>query len=171
MVTGASTADVAVILVDARKGICTQTRRHSFLVSLLGIRHVVVVINKMDLVGYSRGHSTRSARTAQLAARIGLTDITFIPLSALKGDNVVAAAPIPVVSRPDADGLSRNGRDRRRGDAGPFRMPVQWVNRPNHNFRGFSGRVVGGRFRPGDAVRVMPAGTTSRVARIVDVRR
>jgi bifunctional enzyme CysN/CysC len=169
MVTGASTADVAVILVDARKGVLTQTRRHSFLVSLLGIRHVVVAINKMDLVDWSP-EIFKAIRTEYLdfAERIGLTDVTFIPLSALRGDNVVE----PSANSPWHDGPTLieyletiEVDDDTAG--GSFRMPVQWVNRPDLDFRGFSGRIVGGTVRPGDRVRVLPAGTTSTVARIV----
>ena len=169
MVTGASTADVAVVLVDARKGVLTQTRRHSFLVSLLGIKRVVVAINKMDLVDYSHDiFNAIEAEYLNFASRISLDDITFIPLSALKGDNVTSASEhtnwyngptlIEYLETVPA-------ADERAGQS--FRMPVQWVNRPNLDFRGFSGQVVGGTVRPGDAVRVLPAGTTSRVDRIV----
>jgi bifunctional enzyme CysN/CysC len=169
MVTGASTADVAVILVDARKGVLTQTRRHSFLVSLLGITRVVVAVNKMDLVDFSSEvFRTIEQEYRDFAGRIGLTDVTFIPLSALRGDNVVAPSDhthwyhgptlMGYLETVDVDDDTADG---------PFRMPVQWVNRPNLDFRGFSGRIVGGRVRPGDRVRVLPAGTTSTVDRIV----
>ncbi len=169
MVTGASTADVAVILVDARKGMLTQTRRHSYLVSLLGIKRVVVAINKMDLVDYSEDtFDSIAADYLAFAARVGLHDVTFIPLSALKGDNIIA----PSEHTPWYDGPTLLGYletvpvDDELAD-GAFRMPVQWVNRPNLDFRGFSGRIVGGTIRPGDAIRVLPAGTTSTVERIV----
>ncbi len=169
MVTGASTADVAVILVDARKGILTQTRRHSFLVSLLGIKRVVVAINKMDLVDYSQDtFDTIAEEYLAFAERVGLNDVTFIPLSALKGDNIIAASG----NTPWYDGPTLLGYletvpvDDELAD-GAFRMPVQWVNRPNLDFRGFSGRIVGGTIRPGDAIRVLPAGTMSTVERIV----
>ncbi len=169
MVTGASTADVAVILVDARKGVLTQTRRHSFLVSLLGIRRVIVAINKMDLVDWS--HEVFEAIESEyrdFAGRIGLDDITFIPLSALKGDNVVE----PSQHMHWYHGATLMGYletvqvDDDTADA-PFRFPVQWVNRPDLDFRGFSGRIVSGTIRPGDSVRVLPAGTTSTIDRIV----
>jgi len=169
MVTGASTADVAVILVDARKGMLTQTRRHSYLVSLLGIKRVVVAINKMDLVDYSHSVYTSIAEDyLEFAARIGLDDVTFIPLSALRGDNIIE----PSVHTPWYHGPTLLGYletvpvDDEVAD-GPFRMPVQWVNRPNLDFRGFSGRIVGGTIRRGDPIRVLPSGTTSTVDRIV----
>jgi bifunctional enzyme CysN/CysC len=169
MVTGASTADVAVILVDARKGVLTQTRRHSFLVSLLGIKRVVVTINKMDLIDYS--HEVFSAieeEYTDFARRTGLEDITFIPLSALKGDNIVVpSANTPWYHGPTLLGfLETVPVDDDLADQS-FRMPVQWVNRPNLDFRGFSGRIVGGTIKPGDVVRVLPSGTTSTVGRIV----
>ena len=169
MVTGASTADVAVILVDARKGILTQTRRHSYLVSLLGIKRVVVAINKMDLVDYSHAVFTSIAEDyLDFAGRIGLDDVTFIPLSALRGDNIVEpSAHTPWYHGPTLLGyLETVPVDDEVAD-GPFRMPVQWVNRPNLDFRGFSGRIVGGTIRPGDPIRVLPSGTTSTVDRIV----
>ena len=169
MVTGASTADVAIILVDARKGVLTQTRRHSYLVSLLGIKRVVVAINKMDLMDYS--HEVFSAIEEEyrdFAQRIGLDDITFIPLSALKGDNIVEhSANTPWYHGPTLLGfLETVPVDDDLADQS-FRMPVQWVNRPNLDFRGFSGRIVGGSIKPGDLIRVLPAGTTSTVDRIV----
>jgi len=169
MVTGASTADVAVILVDARKGVLTQTRRHSFLVSLLGIKRVVVAVNKMDLVDYSEEvFEAIEDEYRDFAARIGLDDITFVPLSALKGDNIIAPSERTtwyhgptllgyLETVPVDDDLAQQ----------PFRLPVQWVNRPNLDFRGFSGRIVGGTVRPGDAIRVLPSGTTSTIDRIV----
>ncbi len=172
MVTGASTADVAVILVDARKGVLTQTRRHSFLVSLLGIRHVVVAINKMDLVDYSPAvfDADRGQTTATSPPASASTDITFIPLSALEGDNVVAPEPRHThwYHGPTLHGLPRDGRGRRRhAPRGPFRMPVQWVNRPNLDFRGFSGRIVGGRSGPATPCGCCRPAPTSPVARIV----
>jgi bifunctional enzyme CysN/CysC len=169
MVTGASTADVAVILVDARKGVLTQTRRHSFLVSLLGIERVVVAINKMDLMDYS--HEVFSAIEEEyrdFARRIGLEDITFIPLSALKGDNIVVpSANTPWYHGPTLLGFLETVPVDDDLAEQSFRMPVQWVNRPNLDFRGFSGRIVGGTIRPGDPIRVLPSGTTSTVERIV----
>lgn len=169
MVTGASTADVAVILIDARRGVLTQTSRHSYLVSLLGIRKVIVAINKMDLVEYSEEtFNTIRAQYLEFAEQIGLNDITFIPMSALKGDNVTAASE----NTPWYSGQSLmefletvEVDDVRASQA--LRMPVQWVNRPNLDFRGFSGQIVGGSVRPGDPIRVLPAGTTSTIDRIV----
>ena len=169
MVTGASTADVAVLMVDARKGVLTQTRRHSFLVSLLGIQRVVVAVNKMDLVDWSQEvYETIQEEYRDFAKRIGLDDITFIPMSALKGDNVVAPSQhTHWYHGPTLLGFLETVEVDDDTASGPFRMPVQWVNRPNLDFRGFSGRIVGGTIRPGDPVRVLPAGTTSTVDLIV----
>ncbi len=169
MVTGASTADVAVILVDARKGVLTQTRRHSYLVSLLGIRRVIVAVNKMDLVDWSHDvFADIEGDYGRFAAQIGLDDVTFIPMSALNGDNVVAPSQhMHWYHGPTLMGFLETVQvDDDTADR-PFRMPVQWVNRPHHEFRGFSGRVVSGTIRPGDPVRVLPSATTSSVARIV----
>ncbi|MFK8023551.1 MAG: sulfate adenylyltransferase subunit CysN [Ilumatobacter sp.] len=169
MVTGASTADVAILMVDARKGILTQTRRHSYLVNLLGIKKVIVAINKMDLVDYSQDtYETIKQEYLDFADRIGLIGAEFIPMSALKGDNVLV--PSPNMEWHDGPSLMQFLEDVEVEDARanqPFRMPVQWVNRPNLDFRGFSGQVVGGTVKPGDAIRVLPAGTTSTVDRIV----
>jgi bifunctional enzyme CysN/CysC len=170
MVTGASTAELAVILVDARKGLLTQTRRHSYLVSLLGIRKIVVAVNKLDLVDYSREvFETIEADYRAFAEQIGLTDIVCIPMSALRGDNITEPSPrTPWYEGPTLVGYLETvpvgetaAQDR------PFRLPVQWVNRPSHDFRGFSGTIVGGRIRVGDRVRVVPSGQESTVARIV----
>ena len=169
MVTGASTADVAVILIDARKGVLTQTRRHSYLVSLLGIKRVVVAVNKMDLVEFSHERFDEiEAEYREFAAQIGLEHMTFIPMSALKGDNVTErSAHTDWYDGPTLIGfLETVPVDDERAD-GPLRFPVQWVNRPNLDFRGFSGEIVGGTVHPGDAVRVLPAGTTSTIDRIV----
>jgi bifunctional enzyme CysN/CysC len=168
MVTGASTADLAVILIDARQGVLTQTRRHSFLVSLLGIRHVVLAVNKLDLVGYSQDiFDSIDLEYRRFATELGIKDITSIPMSALKGDNVTEPSPsIGWYTGPTLmEHLETIEVDE---DAvGPFRFPVQWVNRPNLDFRGFSGVVVGGSVRPGDRVRILPSGTESTVERIV----
>jgi bifunctional enzyme CysN/CysC len=170
MVTGASTADLAVILIDARKGVLTQTRRHAYLAVLMGVRHIVLAVNKMDLVGWSQ--ETFEAIVADFAAfsaRIGLDDFVAIPVSGLHGDNVVA----PGASAPWYRGatllqhLESIPVDEERRAAGPFRLPVQWINRPDADFRGFAGMIAGGRVRPGDRVRVLPSGRTSAVARIV----
>jgi bifunctional enzyme CysN/CysC len=170
MVTGASTADVAVILIDARKGVLTQTRRHSYLVSLIGIRKIVLAINKMDLVDYSEATYRRiDADYRAFAAQIGLTDITTIPLSALKGDNMTSPSErMPWYPGPTLMGfLETTEIDETRLQAGALRLPVQWVNRPNLDFRGFCGMIASGRLRPGDRIRVQPSGRESRVARIV----
>jgi bifunctional enzyme CysN/CysC len=169
MVTGASTAEVAVILIDARKGVLTQTRRHSYLVSLLGIRHVIVAVNKLDLVDYSQ-HVFDTIETSYraFAAEIGLTDIVCIPISALRGDNITTSSPnTPWYDGPTLVGHLESVEVRDDTDGCSFRMPVQWVNRPNLDFRGFSGQIVGGSVRPGDRVRILPSGRESRVARIV----
>jgi bifunctional enzyme CysN/CysC len=169
MVTGASTADVAVILIDARKGVLTQTRRHSHIVSLLGIRHIVLVINKMDLVGYARDvFDSILADYRDFAGRIGLTDITAIPLSALKGDNMLErSAQTPWYDGPTLMGYLESVEVEDDLREKPFRFPVQWVNRPNQDFRGFAGTIAGGVVRKGDAVRVLPSGRQTHVARIV----
>jgi bifunctional enzyme CysN/CysC len=169
MVTGASTADLAVILIDARKGVLTQTRRHSFLVSLIGIRSVVLAINKLDLVDYSQERFDQIvADYRAFAATLGFDDIVAIPLSALKGDNVVEPGNrMPWYRGPTLMAYLETvevGEDRA---CGAFRMPVQWVNRPNLDFRAFSGQIAAGNVRPGDRVRVMPSGWESSVARIV----
>jgi bifunctional enzyme CysN/CysC len=172
MATGASTADCAVLLVDARKGVLTQSRRHTYLVALLGIRHVVLAINKLDLVGYSEpGFREIAAEYHAFASspEIGLGDVTCIPVSALNGDNVVErSARTPWYDGPTLlEYLETVELDEDRRQTGPFRMPVQWVNRPDANFRGFSGLIVSGSIRPGDAVLVSPSRLESRVRRIV----
>ncbi len=170
MVTGASTADVAVLMVDARKGVLTQTRRHAYLVSLLGIRKVIVAINKMDLVDYSEKTYKRIVEDFRaFAGQIGLEDASFIPMSAFRGDNILA----PSEAMPWYHGSTLMGYletvevDDMRMQKAPFRMPVQWVNRPDLDFRGFAGTVAGGVVRPGDRVRIQPSGRESTVARIV----
>ena len=172
MVTGASTADVAVILIDARKGVLTQTRRHSYLVNLIGIRKVVLAINKMDLVDYSREVFDRiDADYRAFATQIGLKDITSIPLSGLKGDNMTErSARTPWYHGPTLmHFLETCEIDETRLQGEPFRLPVQWVNRPNLDFRGFCGLIASGEIHPGDRVRVQPSGRESRVARIVSL--
>jgi bifunctional enzyme CysN/CysC len=169
MVTGASTASLAVILVDARKGVLTQTRRHSYLVSLLGIRKVALAVNKLDIVGYSQEVFDRiESEYRAFAGRLGLTDITCIPISALKGDNVTAPSPnTHWYHGPTLMGLLEAANVDDELASRPFRMLVQWVNRPDLDFRGFSGRVVAGSIGPGDRLRVLPSGKESRVRRIV----
>ena len=170
MVTGASTADLAVILIDARKGVLTQTRRHSYLVHLLGIQHVVLAVNKMDLVNYDQAVFDQIvADYTEFARSIGIAAFTAIPISGYRGDNITG----PSTNTPWYQGTAllphletvelAVAADQQQ----PFRIPVQWVNRPNLDFRGFSGMVSGGSVRPGDAVRVLPSGKTSTVARIV----
>jgi bifunctional enzyme CysN/CysC len=169
MVTGASTAEVAVILVDARFGILTQTRRHSFLVALLGIRHVVLAINKLDLVEYSEEVFDQVENDyREFAAEIGLNDIVCIPMSALRGDNVTErSANTPWYDGPTLIEHLEVVEIDSAVLGGPFRMPVQWVNRPDLDFRGFSGLIVGGSVHPGDVVQALPSGRESRVARLV----
>ncbi|MGH8171754.1 MAG: sulfate adenylyltransferase subunit 1, partial [Rhodanobacteraceae bacterium] len=169
MVTGASTADLAVILIDARKGVLTQTRRHSYLVSLLGIRRVVLAINKLDMVGYSREVFDLIDRDyREFAEKLGFEDIVSIPLSALRGDNMTApSANTPWYAGPSLMEHLESVEIGAAKENASLRMPVQWVNRPNHEFRGFSGRILGGSVRAGDTVRVLPSGKTSKVARIV----
>ena len=170
MVTGASTADLAVILIDARKGVLTQTRRHSFLVRLMGIRHAVLAVNKMDLVGFSKDRFEEIVDDYRaFAASIGLGDVLAIPISGLKGDNVSAvSAQMPWYSGPSLIAhLETVPIDETRLLQKPFRLPVQWVNRPNLDFRGFAGQIASGTVRTGEAVRVLPSGKTSTIARIV----
>jgi sulfate adenylyltransferase subunit 1 len=169
MVTGASTAQVAVILVDARKGLLTQTRRHSFLVSLVGIRHLVLAINKMDLVGFDQERFEAILRDyEQFAAPLGFASITAIPISALNGDNIIEASANTIwYTGPTLMNFLETFQVEGDNRAEPFRMPVQWVNRPNLDFRGFCGTIAAGTIRPGDELRVASSGRTSRVARIV----
>jgi bifunctional enzyme CysN/CysC len=170
MVTGASTADLAVILIDARKGVLTQTRRHSFLVSLMGIRHVVLAVNKMDLIGYDQARFDEIVTDYRaFAAEVGIKSVLAIPISGLAGDNIASLSPAtPWYRGPSLmEHLETVALDEDRLQRGPFRMPVQWVNRPNLDFRGFAGFVASGSVKPGDPVRVLPSGKTSTVARIV----
>jgi bifunctional enzyme CysN/CysC len=170
MFTGASTADVAVILIDGRKGVLTQTRRHSYLVSLIGIRHVVLAINKLDMVDYSQEVFDRIDREyREFAEGLGLQNIVSIPMSALKGDNITEkSSNTPWYTGPTLMGHLESVEVEDSANAsGPFRLPVQWVNRPNLDFRGYSGTIVGGSVKPGDRVRVAPSGRESTVTRIV----
>ncbi len=170
MITGASTADLAVILVDARKGILTQTKRHSYLAHLIGIRHLVLAVNKMDLVGYDQATYDRIVTDyAAFAESIGIAGFTPMPISGFKGDNITApSANTPWYDGPTLiDHLDTVTLDVSEDQAGAFRMPVQWVNRPNLDFRGFSGLVASGSIAPGDAVRILPGGRTSTIARVV----
>ncbi len=170
MVTGASTADLAVILIDARKGVLVQTKRHSYLAHLIGIRNIVLAVNKMDLVGYDQKVFDQIVTDyTAFADSIGITDFAALPISGFKGDNITRAsenmpwytgpALLPHLETVDVDTSAMQDR--------PFRMAVQWVNRPNLDFRGFSGLISSGSVQPGDAIRVLPSGKTSTVKRIV----
>jgi bifunctional enzyme CysN/CysC len=170
MATGASTADLAVILIDARKGVLTQTRRHSYLAHLLGIRHIVLAVNKMDLIGYDQAqYDAILADYTAFARSIGIEDFTAIPISGLAGDNIASkSADTPWYSGPtliehlETVEVSLDARQQ-----GAFRMPVQWVNRPNLDFRGFAGQIASGTVKPGDKVRILPSGKTATIGRIV----
>ncbi len=169
MATGASTADLAVVLVDARKGLLTQTRRHSWICRLLGIRHVVLAVNKMDLVDFDEAVlRTIEADYRALAAQLGIAEVTVIPLSALNGDNVGApSAQMPWYRGPTLLAHLESVPLERPADRLAFRMPVQWVCRPDSGFRGFTGQIAAGGVRQGDEVVVLPSGERTRVARIV----
>jgi bifunctional enzyme CysN/CysC len=170
MVTGASTADLAVILIDARKGVLTQTRRHSYLAHLIGIRNLVVAVNKMDLIGYDHDkYDAIIAEYRQFANSIGIKNFTPMPISGFMGDNITSKSEntpwytgLPLIQHLETVEL-----DVTADQAKKFRLPVQWVNRPNLDFRGFSGLISSGVVKPGDAVRVLPSGKTSTVSRVV----
>ncbi len=169
MVTGASTADLGVVLVDARKGVLTQTRRHTHILSLLGVRRVVLAVNKMDLMGWSEARFAEICNQyRELVSHIGRLDVTAIPLCAADGDNVVRRSPrTPWYSGPTLLEHLESVEPGEDLEGKPFRMPVQAVHRPSPEFRGFAGLIATGTVRPGDPVRVMPSGRESRVARIV----
>lgn len=169
MVTGASTADVAIILIDASQGVLTQTRRHSFIASLLGIEHVVLAVNKMDLVGYSQDRFNAICEEYEaLRKHLAFKSITPIPLSALKGDNVIErSGTMDWYQGPTLLGFLETVDIRDRLNQHAFRFPVQWVNRPNADFRGFSGTVVAGSIKPGDEIRALPSGQMAAIDRIV----
>jgi bifunctional enzyme CysN/CysC len=170
MVTGASTADLAVLLVDARKGVLTQTRRHSYLAKLMGIRHFVLTVTKMDLVDYDREvFEAIGADYRAFAGGIGIDQWTAIPVSGLNGDNVVARSDATSWYSGPAllEHLDSVPLDAAADAAKSFRMPVQWVNRPHQDFRGFAGQVAAGAIAPGAEVRVLPSGKVTRVERIV----
>jgi bifunctional enzyme CysN/CysC len=170
MVTGASTADLAVILIDARKGVLVQTRRHSYLAKLIGIRNIVLAVNKMDLIGYNQAqYDAIVADYAAFAKSIGIEGFVAIPISGFKGDNITANSTNtpwyqgkPLIEHLETVEIDNIGDQQK-----PFRMPVQWVNRPNLDFRGFSGLIATGSIAPGDMIRVLPSGKTSTVSRIV----
>ena len=169
MATGASAADLAVVLIDARKGVITQTRRHSHILALLGVRHVVVAVNKMDLVGFdAERFAAITAEYRTMADRLGIAEVQCIPVVARDGDNIFAAGTrMPWYAGPTVmahlETVDVSGDIARR----PFRFPVQWVNRPNAEFRGFSGRIASGTVRLGDAISVRPSGQLSHVAGII----
>ncbi len=169
MATGASTAELAVVLVDARKGLLTQTRRHSYICALLGIRHVLLAVNKMDLVDYdAEVFDAIEAGYRTLADQLGITQVTAIPVSALTGENVSARSQAMDWYRgPSLLEHLESVEIQRRDSALGFRMPVQWVCRPDQNFRGYAGLVAAGAIHPGDEVMVLPGGARSRIARIV----
>ena len=170
MATGASTADLAVVLVDARKGLLTQTHRHSYIVSLLGIRHVVLAVNKMDLVDFDEAVFARIATDYRaLARRLGIPEVTCIPLSALEGDNLSSRSTrTPWYNGPALlEHLEQVQVDAQEG-GGSLRLPVQWVNRPHQNFRGYAGTLAAGEVKPGDEVIVLPSARRSRVSRVLD---
>ncbi len=170
MVTGASTADLAVILIDARKGVLTQTRRHSYLAHLIGIQNIVLAVNKMDLVDYDQAVFDGIVKDyTEFANSIGIKEFTALPISGFKGDNITGSSdntpwykgPALIEHLETVEVNSATDAEK------PFRMPVQWVNRPNLDFRGFSGLIATGSVKPGDAVRVLPSGKTSTITRIV----
>ncbi len=170
MVTGASTAELAVILIDARKGVLTQTRRHSYLCHLLGIKKIVLAVNKMDLVDYDQATFNSIVENYKIFAdSIGITDLVSIPISGFKGDNIAGHSDALrwYVGPTLMEHLETVNLDQNTCKDQDFSMPVQWVNRPNSDFRGFSGKVAAGVIKPGDEVRILPSGKTSNVDRIV----
>ena len=170
MATGASTADLAVVLVDARKGLLTQTHRHSYIVSLLGIRHVVLAVNKMDLVDFDQAVFDRIAADYRaLVQRLGIAEVTCIPLSALEGDNLSSRSTrTPWYEGPALlEHLEQVQVDAQEG-GDSLRLPVQWVNRPHQNFRGYAGTIAAGVVKPGDEVVVLPSSRRTRVAQVLD---
>ena len=170
MITGASTADLAVILIDARKGVLTQTRRHSYLAHLIGIRNIVLAVNKMDLIGYDQAkYEAIVADYRKFAESIGIKSFIPMPISGFMGDNITTkSANTPWYQGPTLMAhLEAVELDVTADQAKPFRLPVQWVNRPNLDFRGFSGQIASGVVKPGDLIRVLPSGKTSSVTRIV----
>jgi bifunctional enzyme CysN/CysC len=170
MVTGASTAELAILLVDARKGVLEQTRRHSILASQVGVRRFVLAVTKMDLVDYDRGaFDATVADYRAFAEKIGIDEWIAIPVSGLNGDNIAARGEAMSWYKGPTliEHLETVPIDSASDEAKPFRMPVQWVNRPDQHFRGFAGQVASGTVRPGDQVRVLPSGRTTKIARIV----
>ena len=170
MVTGASTADLAIILIDARKGVLTQTRRHSYLCHLIGIKNIVLAVNKMDLVNYEQETFDQIVEEYEhFATEIGIDKFTALPISGSKGDNITAVSKNTpwYQGSPLMHHLETVNLEQVHDDQDAFRMPVQWVNRPNLDFRGFCGKIASGQVRPGDEVRILPSGKTSHIDRIV----
>lgn len=169
MATGASTADLAVVMIDARKGVLTQTRRHSFIVSMLGVKHVVLCINKMDLMGYAQHvYNEIDEDYRAFAKSLGIENFITIPVSALEGDNITEHSDrMPWYNGPTLIEHLETVDVETDDQMKPFRMPVQWVNRPNLDFRGFAGQIASGVTRPGDRIKVLPSGKESRIDRIV----
>lgn len=169
MATGASTADLAVLLIDARQGVLTQTKRHAFIASQLGVHHIVLAVNKMDLVDYSENVFNEIVEDFKaFAAQLDIPNLHAIPVSALVGDNVVDGSRfMPWYEGPSLLGYLEGVDVEAEETSLPFRMPVQWVNRPDLDFRGYAGRIAGGIIRPGDDIRVLPSGKQSKIARIV----
>ncbi len=170
MATGASTADVAIILVDASQGVLTQTRRHSFIVSMVGVKKIILAINKLDLVDYSEATYKQITQDYLDFASVALEleEITSIPISALKGDNIVGSSKnTPWYSGPSIMEYLETIEVAAPAQERPFRLPVQWVNRPNREFRGFAGMIASGMVKPGDRIRVLPSGTESNVKEII----
>jgi len=169
MATGASTADLAVVMIDARKGVLTQTRRHSFIVSMLGVKHVVLCINKMDLMDYAQNvYNAIDEDYRTFAASLGIENVVTIPVSALEGDNVTEHSErMPWYNGPTLMDHLETVDVESDEQSKPFRMPVQWVNRPNLDFRGFCGQIASGTVRPGDRIKALPSGRESAVARII----
>jgi len=170
MATGASTADVAIILVDASQGVLTQTRRHSFIVSMVGVKKIILAINKLDLVDYSEATYKQITQDYLDFASVALEleEITSIPISALKGDNIVRSSKnTPWYSGPSIMEYLETVEVDAPAQERPFRLPVQWVNRPNREFRGFAGMIASGIVKPGDRIRVLPSGTESNVKEII----
>ena len=170
MFTGASTADLAIMMIDARKGVLVQTRRHSYLCNLIGIKNIVLAVNKMDLVDYSEQvFDEIVADYTAFAHEIGIKSFTAMPISGFKGDNITTLSENTpwFTGQPLIEHLESVELDLTTDQTKPFRLPVQWVNRPNLDFRGFSGLISTGSVKPGDAVRVLPSGKTSTVTKIV----
>lgn len=170
MVTGATTADLAIILIDARKGVLTQTRRHSYLCHLIGIKNIVLAVNKMDLVNYEQETFDQIVEEYKhFATEIGIDKFTALPISGFKGDNITAVSKNTpwYQGSPLMHHLETVNLEQVHDDQDAFRMPVQWVNRPNLDFRGFCGKIASGQVRPGDEVRILPSGKTSHIDRIV----